>query len=67
MKDTILIKVTPDVARTFMRHMGTQGYVAHEVASRGVTDVHFTLDGVTTADNSVTIMEDEAFIGIRPR
>ena len=67
MKDTILIKVTPDVARTFMRHMEAQGYVAHEVDSRGVTDVHFSVDGVTTADHSVTIMEDEAFIGMRPR
>lgn len=67
MKDTIQIKVTPDVANTFIRHMGRQGYVAHKIDSTGRSDVHFTVDGVVTADHSVTIFEDEAFIGMRPR
>lgn len=67
MKDTIQIEVTTDVARKFIRHMGTQGYVAHEVESGGRNDVHFTVDGVITADHSVTLLEDKAFIGMRPR
>ena len=68
MKLMIQIRVEDiNEARKFVRHMEAQGYKAHEVATREVIDIHFTIQGVTTADYSVTIMDDYAYIGVRPQ
>lgn len=67
MKLMIQIRTGVNEARTFIRHMESQGYQAHEVKSREVIDVHFTIDGETTPNYSVTIMDDYAYIGVRPQ
>jgi hypothetical protein len=54
-------------ARQFIGNMTSQGYEAHEVTRHGVIDVHFTINGVTTADYSVMIADDYAYIGVRPQ
>lgn len=64
MKHTIQIKTTVSEAEKFIRQLSAQGYTAH----RKGADVHFTDDatGMTTIRYSVTIFEDDAFIGVRP-
>lgn len=67
MKDTIQIKVSQDEANAFAQRMAAQGYVPVRETTRGSIDIHFTVDGKTSPDYSVTICDDVAYIGIRPQ
>lgn len=64
MKHTIQIETTVDEAEKFIRQLSSQGYTAH----REGPHVHFTDNdtGMTSIRYSVSIFEDNAFIGVRP-
>lgn len=68
MKMMIQIETTVYEAEKFIRQLSYQGYTAHRAGDDYRTDVHFTDDdtGVTTIRYAVTIIENTAFIGVRP-
>ncbi|AUZ95214.1 hypothetical protein FDI40_gp455 [Agrobacterium phage Atu_ph07] len=67
MKLAIQLKVTKKEAERFINGLETQGYVAHRIVNNPhVTDVHFTLDGKTSLNYSVTFGKGYTYLGIRP-
>ena len=75
MKSTIQVKTTVEAAEAAIRHMELNGYQAVECrVSDNWTDVHFKINGQTSADYNVTIFRDPdddkesyGFVGFRPQ
>lgn len=67
MKLMIQIKVSPEEAEKFILGLEKQGYHSERANyTGGRSDIHFKVDGKTSIDYSVSIFEDEAYIGVRP-
>jgi hypothetical protein len=51
------IKTTKKEALAFVRYLEFCGYDAHNVTRDGITDIHFTKDGIVTVEYGVTIIK----------
>lgn len=63
MNFTIQTKVSKKAARAFIRGMETNGF---EVRSPNQVDFTFKKNGQISINYSVTILDQHAFIGVRP-